>query len=94
MPHKRARVEGHLHAREVAHDVRRLPVVIPDHSPEAALVSLEALRGVLLLLPREWLKQALLRLRAIVRELSVLVDFQDGVAPNATGSAEPFFDPV
>ena len=85
MPHTRAR------ASAAEHEVRRLPVVIPDGSPEAALVSLEVLRGVLLLLPRDWLKQALLRLRSIVLELSVLVD---GGSSNATSSSEPFFAPV
>ena len=95
MPHKRARTEGCLHAREAAHDVRRLPLVLADHSPEAALLSLETLRGILLLLPRDWLKQALLRLRSIVRELSVLVEPQYvGVSSDAASSSEPVFDPV
>ena len=73
MPHKRARLEDQR-ARDAAHEARRAPVVVTDHTPEAALLSLEVMRGVPVLLPRDFLKQALLRLRSIVRELSVLVE--------------------
>ena len=86
MPHKR-RAEDQR-ARDAAHDAGRAPVVLVDHTPEAALHSLEVVWGVLLLLPRDWLKQALARLRAIVRELSVLVEPQE---PNGQPSR---YDPV
>ena len=78
-------------ARRAAH-----PLVIADHTPEAALISLEVLRGVLLLLPRDFLKEALLRLHSIVRELSVLAEPQHAgnSAHAAACSAEPYFDPV
>ena len=52
-------------------------MVITDHTPEAVLLSLEVVRGVLLLLPRDLLKQALSRLRSIVRELAILVEPQE-----------------
>ena len=95
MPHKRARVDGHLHAREVAHDVRRAPLAYPEFSPEAALLSIESLRAALVLLPRDFLKVALARWRSIVCELAFLVE-----APNVGNSSgslfptEPEFDPV
>ena len=94
MPHKRARLDDQR-ARDVAYEVRHAPLVFPDHSPEAALLSLETLRAVLVLLPRDFLKQALLRLRTIVRELSVLVEPQHvGDSTHAVCSSEPFFDPA
>ena len=42
--------------------------------PPRLLLSLEGLRGLLVALPRAWLRQALCRLRSIVRELEVLVE--------------------
>ena len=95
MPHKRARVEDQR-ARDAAHEARRAPVVITDHTPEAALLSLEVLWGVPLLLPRDFLKQALSRLRSIVRELSILVEPQEhvGVASLDASNGQSHFDPV
>ena len=94
MPHKRARLEDQR-ARDAAHEARRAPVVVTDHTREAALLSLEVLRGVLVVLPRDFLKQALSRLRSIVRELSVLVEPQtDGYTSLAASSNQPYFDPV
>ena len=52
-------------------------MVFADHTSEAVLSSLEWLRGILLALPRVCLRQALGRLRSIVRELEVLVEPTD-----------------
>ena len=71
MPHKRLRSDQE--ARDSAHWARRTPVTLLEQSPESVLLSLEGLRGLLLALPRAWLRQALCRLRSIVRELEVLV---------------------
>ena len=88
MPHKRLRPDQE--ARDSAHWARRTAVLIPEQSPEAVLLSLEGLRGVLVALPRAWLRQALCRLRGIVRELEVLVepvtDLEHGYPSNFTNT--------
>ena len=96
MPHKRARVEDQR-ARDASHEARRAPVVITDHTPEAALLSLEVVRGVLLLLPRDALKQALSRMRSIVCELAILVEPQEsngGLASFDATNGQSNFDPA
>ena len=62
MPHKRTRADAE--ARSAEHLARRgTPIVSGDHTPEAVLWSLEALRSVLPTLPLVWLRQALRRLK-------------------------------
>ena len=73
MPHKRARADAL--ARDTEHFARRgSPLVTGDHTPEAVLWHLEALRAVLPSMPLVWLRQALRRLRIIVSEIEVLVE--------------------